>query len=52
MISVKIEEDLVEPLKKIAESESRSQGGQIEFWIRKEAERLDIKIRNKITGQA
>lgn len=44
MISVKIDDSLIEPLKQIADNESRSQGAQIEYWIKKEAERLKIPI--------
>ncbi len=44
MVSIKIDDTLKEALIKIAELESRSQGGQIEYWIKKEAERLNIKI--------
>jgi len=44
MVSIKIDQNLLEPFRQIAETESRSQGGQVEFWIKKEAERLKIKI--------
>lgn len=44
MLTVKIDELLKPILEMIAEMESRSQGGQIEYWIKKEAERLNIKL--------
>ncbi len=44
-ITVKIEENLKPVLEKIAEHESRSQGGQIEAWIKKDAKRLKIEIK-------
>ncbi|WP_323520066.1 RepB family protein [Mucilaginibacter sp. 10I4] len=44
MISIKIEEALKPILEQICETESRSQGGQVEYWIKKEAERLSIKL--------
>lgn len=47
MLTVKIEETLKPVLEKIAEKESRSQGGQIEYWIKKEAEILNIPIPEK-----
>jgi hypothetical protein len=47
MLSVKVESSLLDQLKQIADLESRSQGGQIEFWIKKEAERLNLKVPTK-----
>lgn len=48
MLTVKVEENLKEALIKIADIENRSQGGQIEYWIKKDAKRLDIKIDKKV----
>jgi hypothetical protein len=44
MLTVKVEENLKPVLEKIVEAESRSQGGQIEHWIKKDAKRLKIPI--------
>lgn len=44
MISIKIEENLKPVLEKIADLESRSQGGMVEKWIKKDAKRLNIEI--------
>jgi len=44
MISVKVSEETTELLKKLADNQSRSQGGQIEHMIKQEAERLGIKL--------
>jgi len=44
MITVKIDENLKPVLEEIAKRESRSQGAQIEHWIKKDAKRLNISI--------
>lgn len=44
MVSVLLEEDVYVLLKKIAKQQSRSQGGQVEFLIKQEAEKLGIEI--------
>lgn len=44
MLTVKIEDNLKPVLEQIAEKESRSQGGQIEHWIKKDAKRLNIEV--------
>ena len=42
MLTVKVDEATIELLKKMAESQSRSQGGQVDFLIKKEAKELGI----------
>lgn len=44
MLTVKVEENLKPVLEQIADTESRSQGGQIEHWIKKDAKRLKIDV--------
>lgn len=43
MISVKLDEDVIELLKKLSEQQDRSQGGQISYLIKKECDTLGIK---------
>lgn len=51
MISIKIEDNLPEVLKQIAENETRSQGEQVEHWIKKEAKRLGIDIKKPLPAK-
>lgn len=44
LISIRISDDTAQLLSKLAESQSRSQGGQIEHLIKQEAEKLGIKV--------
>lgn len=44
MLTVKVEETTIELLKKLAESQSRSQGGQVDFMIKKEAKEQGIEL--------
>lgn len=44
MISVKLDEDVIELLKKLSEQQDRSQGGQIAYLVKKECESVGIKI--------
>jgi len=42
MLTIKVEEATIDLLKKMAESQSRSQGGQVDFLIKKEAKELGL----------
>lgn len=47
MISIKLAETTIEILKELAEHENRSQGGQIEHLILKDAKEKGIKPKEK-----
>jgi hypothetical protein len=45
MVTIKLDIPFDETLKEIAKKESRSQGKQVEHWIKKDAKRLGIEIK-------
>lgn len=42
-VNLFLQEETVELLKKLSEHESRSQGGQVEFMVKRECDKLNIK---------
>ena len=44
MLTVKVEDNLIDPFKKLAEMEERSQGAQISYWIRTACRANGIEI--------